>query len=263
MNRFRSKQMFWFPIRTKGARTPFFCVHPVGGKRTLLCGHGLSITRSAVFTGYSLPGSRAARSFERLRRWPIITRIPSDPSRRTGPTTWADGPWAASLPLKWRAVSKPWARFVERLAMFDSWAPAADLGEFALDDRARFELFTRDLGAPTPEFPDIDNTQDPDAAHERNEHLLRELVKSGSLPPGFGLRTLRLSFEVFQANLDAILTFRPHPLQQDIRLFHAEDHDQTAGLPKKHGWDALVLGRLECVNVQGNHFSHAPPAQCQ
>ena len=207
----------------QGSRTPFFCVHAIGGAVFSYVELAQSLGPDQPFYALQARGldSRSepfadleAMAAEYVRA--IRTVQPEGPYRLCG---WSfGGAVAFEMARQLRAAG---AR-VDLLALLDSWSPSLSGATAPAEAEVR-DVVSRDLGTATRSI-------DP----KQLERLLG----------------------VYGAHLEALYRYRPEPWLDEsvfVTLFQAED----ATLPSTpaNGWDALILGDIEVCRVPGDHYS--------
>jgi thioesterase domain-containing protein len=99
----------------------------------------------------------------------------------------------------------------------------------------------------------------------RFDFIAARAGESGVLRPESPTGAVRRLFAVFRANWEAIIGYRPEPCHQDLTLFRARDplpevlrpmHTLagTLHLDPRNGWGELTTGRVEVVEVPGDHL---------
>ncbi len=215
-----------------GSRTPFFCVHAIGGAvfsyvelaQALGPGQPFYGLQARGLDGRSAPSadiSEMAAAYVRAVR----TVQPEGPYRLGG---WSFGGTVAyEMARQLRAAG---AR-VEWLALLDSWSPRL-CGASAPVDAEVETLLAHDLGP---------------AAEALGPQQRERLVA------------------VYRAHLEALHRYRPEPWLDEslfVTLFRAEP---AAGLPEApaNGWEEILLGDIEVCPVPGDHYSLLAKPQVQ
>ncbi|HVR96715.1 MAG TPA: thioesterase domain-containing protein, partial [Thermoanaerobaculia bacterium] len=148
---------------------------------------------------------------------------------------------------------------VALLAMLDSHLPDAPQTQRP-DEEVLLVGFARDLGIQVngfsldrlaPELRDLDPEQ-------RLNRLLEEARQARLLPPDMDLPRLRRSFQVFQRNVEAMLSYQPpSPVATRIALFRAGAPSVPAPSPRSAdlGWAPWTRGGLEVIEVPADHHA--------
>ncbi|MEU6153575.1 amino acid adenylation domain-containing protein [Actinosynnema sp. NPDC047251] len=251
------------PLRPHGTRPPLFLVHPIGGN--VLCYLPLARHLPADRPCYALQAAGCDPGTEPLRTVPDLARSYLDAIRRVHPTGpyvlagWSFGGFVAfEMARRLRAAGTD----VERLVLLDTIAlapgPRADVApEVLLDWFGRELLWSRDEPTTPPDLAG------PEA--DRVERLAARAVAAGVLPPGGSAAAVRRLFRVFQAHWQATLAYRPAVLAEDVGLVRAaaplpgplEPAHRAAGTLHRdpaNGWGGLTSGRLDVVDVPGDHL---------
>lgn len=207
----------------QGSRTPFFCVHAIGGAVFSYVELAQSLGPEQPFYALQARGLEGrGEPFENLEEMAaeyvrtIRTVQPEGPYRLGG---WSfGGAVAFEMARQLRAAG---AR-VDLLALLDSWSP--ELSGAAMTEAEVRGLVERDLG--------------PAAALITPEQQGRILG-------------------VYRAHLRALHRYRPAPWLDEtvfVTLFRATP---AAGLPEApaNGWDELILGDIEVCQTPGDHDS--------
>jgi thioesterase domain-containing protein len=208
----------------RAGRTPFFCVHAIGGAVFSYIELAQSLGAGQPFYGLQAPGldGRSA-PFEDLEEMAaeyvraLRTVQPEGPYRLGG---WSFG-GAVAFEMA-RQLREAGAR-VDFLALLDSWSPQLS-GATEVTAEEVEDIVAHDLGAA-----------------------------AGSITPEQQERLLG----VYQAHLRALHRYRPEPWLDEsvfVTLFRATP---SAGLPDApaNGWDGLILGDIEICQVPGDHYS--------
>jgi thioesterase domain-containing protein len=207
----------------QGRRTPFFCVHAIGGAVFSYIELAQSLGPEQPFYALQARGlDGRGEPFEDLDEMAaeyvraIRTVQPEGPYRLGG---WSfGGAVAFEMARQLRAAG---AR-VDLLALLDSWLPELSGGE--MTEAEVYDLVQRDLGAA-----------------------------AGFVSPEQHGRIL----SVYRAHLRALYRYRPEPWLDEsvfVTLFRAAP---AAGLPAApaNGWDELILGDIEVCRTPGDHYS--------
>ncbi|GIJ42392.1 non-ribosomal peptide synthetase [Micromonospora andamanensis] len=267
------------PIRTGGERPPLFLVHPIGGN--VLCYLPLARHLPRNQPVHALQAAGISAGTEPLRSVPALAASYLAAIRRVQPTgPYTIGGWsfggvvafemARQLNLTARRLDDAAAGPVERLILIDPIARGGDdpvpVTEDVLLDWFFWELMPLDLDRPVLE-PIPSNLASPT---ERLDFVARRAGTAGVLRPGDSPAAVRRLFEVFKANWEAIIAYRPGVIDQDITLLRASDplppllkpmHDIAGSLhlDPRNGWGELTTGRLDVIDVPGDHLALMEP----
>ncbi|MEQ3552841.1 amino acid adenylation domain-containing protein [Pseudonocardia nematodicida] len=255
------------PLRIGGDGPPLFLVHPMGGN--VLCYLPLVRHLPPGFPVYGLqaagtePGSEPADSVERIAAAYIaaLRRV-----RTRGPYRLAGWSFGGFVAFEMARVLRADGEDVSELVLIDSIAPDRHGQRTAADPDALMRWFFWELlwlrhgsDATVTDFPvDMDE-------HGLFEHLAALAVDAGVLPPGSTGVLIRRLFAVFRAHWTALDSYRPPATDQDLTLLHATGplppvlEPLHASLETQHtdptnGWNEWTCGRLDVVDVDGDHL---------
>ncbi|MEV5934720.1 amino acid adenylation domain-containing protein [Streptomyces sp. NPDC052079] len=143
---------------------------------------------------------------------------------------------------------------IELLAAIDSRAPIEENIPETADDATILSWFARDLAVPYGKTLDIPAEElralGGDAAFD---HILQRAAAIGVLAEDADRAQILRYFEAYLANGIALQTYLPEPNDLDLLLLRAVDEQTDYG--PKLGWEALVKGSLQVVDVSGDHNS--------
>nr|WP_256560316.1 non-ribosomal peptide synthase/polyketide synthase [Myxococcus dinghuensis] len=236
-------------------RTPFFCVHPVGGN--VLCYAELArlVGTQRPFYGLQaqgVDGDTAPRTSIEAMAAAYVEAVQEVQPR--GP--YLLGGWSLGGVVAYEMARQLRARgeTVGLLAVFDAYAPRAGGMEDAAPRLHSALLFAKDLMGASLATLELDVAslagREPDEVLGR---LLEAGLASGALPRGMDLSRLRALFEVFEAHHAALLRYGPRPLSGRTLLFEASEVEE--GATADRGWAALVGAALERHVIPGDHYA--------
>ncbi|MGW9436997.1 amino acid adenylation domain-containing protein [Streptomyces sp. NPDC055607] len=256
-------------LRTGGSGEPLFLVHPLGGN--ILCYRHLAA---------GLPGGRPVHAFQApgtvpgsppLRGVPEMAAHYVAAMRRERPegpyalAGWSFGGFVAfEMARQLRAAGQRVRGpvLLDTVALDDARV-SFPAGEAALLNWFFWELLWlgRQDDSPVEELPAGLTTTE-----EKIDHIARVAVAEGVLPHGSKGGVVRRLFRVYEANCRAVLDYRPVAVDQDLTLLRATEplpevlrvmHDsaRTRYDDPANGWGALTTGRVEVVEVPGDHLS--------
>jgi thioesterase domain-containing protein len=150
---------------------------------------------------------------------------------------------------------------VELLAAIDSRAPIAENIPETADDSTILSWFARDLAVPygkTLAIPADELRALGSAA--AFDHILERAAAIGVLAEDADRAQILRYFEAYLANGIALQTYLPEPYELDLLLLRAADEPADYG--PRLGWEALIKGSLQVLDVSGDHNSvmYAPHA---
>ncbi|MGP9022897.1 non-ribosomal peptide synthetase [Streptomyces sp. BR1] len=143
---------------------------------------------------------------------------------------------------------------IELIAAIDSRAPIEENIPEAPDDATMLSWFARDLAVPYGKTLDIPaeglRELGGDAAFD---HILQQAAAIGVLAEDADRAQILRYFEAYLANGIALQTYLPEPNGLDLLLLRAADEEADYG--PKLGWDTLIKGSLQVIDVPGDHNS--------
>ncbi|HEX2252229.1 MAG TPA: thioesterase domain-containing protein, partial [Thermoanaerobaculia bacterium] len=260
------------PLQTGGAGRPLFCVHPIGGNVFCYVELARNLGPEEPFYGLqaSLPGAAeeaggAAPTVETMaeRYLDAVREVqPDGPYRLAG---WSFGGVVAyEMARQLRAAGED----VELLAVIDGELPeppAATAGPggpepaapgaapLELDPLERLTLLVRDLeglgGVPLRLDTDALRRLAPE---RRLAAVLEHAQAAGALPAGAAPEQLLRLGRIYDANLHALLRYRPEPYPG--RLTFVRPAGRPAAELAAARWAGLAAG-VDIVAVPGNHYT--------
>jgi thioesterase domain-containing protein/acyl carrier protein len=226
----RRQQVPWsplVPIQPSGSRTPFFCVHPVGGNVLAYAELARQLGPDQPFYGLQAQGLegtepplQSIREMAAFYVEAIRTAQPQGPYRLGG---WSLG---AVIAFEMARLLQERGESVELLALIEPSPTSYARGEPLADEASLAELFTADLA----------RTAGPTATDT------------------FPAEQLRALQAVFTSNLRALHTHSLKPYNGPLTVVLGTD---TQGLPANEparGWEALGT-RVDTFTVPGDHYS--------
>ncbi|MGC9437403.1 amino acid adenylation domain-containing protein [Streptomyces sp. WG5] len=255
------------PIRTEGDRPPLFLVHPLGGH--VLCYVRLARHLPQDQPVYALQASGTVAGTEPLSSIPEMAANYLEAVRRVrpeGPCTiggWSFGGFIAFEMARQLRRSDPDALhgtvLIDPIAVKQGERP--DVADHSLLEWFFWELLWMERGGTAPVVPLPDGLEE----EAKFDFIVEHATQAGVLPAGSSRTTVRRLFEMFRAHWQAILTYRPEPVDGDVVLLRA-----TSDLPEilqpmhgaaqslhtdpTNGWGDLTTGRLQVVDVPGDHL---------
>jgi amino acid adenylation domain-containing protein len=237
-------------IRAGAGRTPFFCVHPVGGN--VLCYAGLARHLSVEQPFYALqsPGggfagieAMAAHYLESVR------------------SAQAQGPYLLGGWSMGGVVAFEMARQLQRegeqaeVLLIDSIAPRLDPQQPVPDDRALLTYFIQDLEGVSGKTLGLSGEEARKMKiEEAISSILEQLHRQGVVPAEVGQQELLALFHIFLHNLKALLGYGPMPFAGPLTLIRSSSTSREQNDPSL-GWSSLALGRFETHEIEGDHYS--------
>jgi len=246
----------WSPlvgIKTSGSRSPFFCVHPVGGN--VLCYSALAqhFDQEQPFYGLQsmnwheeaeLPASfeeTAARYIEAIRE-----KQPHGPYFLGG---WSiGGVLAFEMARQLQSQGQP----VALLALMDSLAPVEENKNRVKHDDVRLLAdLARAYNITLPRDSAIGSLSSEDLIKYAAELAEKEHV----LPEGVGTRWIRQLLRLHQQTITDLLNYRPKIYAGQITLFCAKRNASYDVPLDDRGWGRLSAQPVDIYAAQGDHHS--------
>ncbi|MFE4698086.1 amino acid adenylation domain-containing protein [Streptomyces sp. NPDC056738] len=151
---------------------------------------------------------------------------------------------------------------IEFLIGIDSRAPIEENIPESADDSTILSWFARDLAVPAGKTLDIPadhlRALGGDAAFD---HILERAAAIGVLAEDADRAQILRYFEAYLANGIALQTYLPEPAELDLVLLRAADEPAEYG--PKLGWEALIKGSLNVMDVPGDHNSVMYPPHAE
>ncbi|HIQ21353.1 MAG TPA: hypothetical protein EYH34_09000 [Planctomycetes bacterium] len=244
------------PLRPGGDRLPLYCVHPAGG--TVFCylelarhldqGRAVYGLQARGIDGRLPPHTSVEEMAEHYGQ--VIRRHqPQGPYALCGWST--GGIIAFELARQLHAQGQK----VSTLALFDAAIPDPDRQTFDGSDLLPL-LSMLFPGEPEERLRQLqDATSEEQLEYFRHRAELAQLVVAGA-----AAGQTQNVYEVFQANMEAIIHYRPQPYPGDIVLFRATESATPMHGDPQLGWGRWVAA-VEVYEVPGSHLSiFRPPA---
>ncbi len=255
-------------LTPSGATPALFLVHPIGGN--VLCYAALARALPAGQPLYALAAAGVEAGTTATDSLPQMARDYVEAIRRVQP----DGPyhlggWSLGGLVAFemaRQLTESGAE-VGSLTLLDTMTvragARAELPPTQLHSYFLWELLYGMLGADTPVDPVPADIGDDDAALD---YILATAVEHGVLPRTGSRELVRRLLEVFRTSWRAAALYQPQRCDLDVTLLKAIDplpevlrsaHDIVGsdyGGPT-NGWGALVGGRLDVIDVPGDHLT--------
>ena len=239
-------------IRAEGTRAPFFCVHPVGGNVLCYAALARQLGPDQPFYAFQSADSEP-HTIETLAEYylqELRTVQPQGPYRLGG---WSMGGVIAFEMARQLAAEDD---RVQLLALIDSYAPQSierpepfDLLRLFVED---FEgAFGRSLGFSVDDLRQL-------SFADTLAILLERARASEMVPDELGLAELQGLFDVYQANLSALLAYRPRAYAGKVTIFRSA----AATTDEALGWAPLAAD-VESFAIEGDHYSiiNGPPVK--
>jgi aspartate racemase len=246
------------PIQTAGTRTPFFCMHSVGGN--VLEYHELArlLGPSQPFYGLQAKGldgkSEPHTSIKEMAAHYIKEMREVQPA---GPYLLGGRSSGGTIAFEMACQLEAAGETVALLALFDTF-PA---GYFKLLDLSRGQRLARRARKWQSHFNNLRslNTAGKLQYVATKLHYAPDKVKhkvyrrAYKIYQKFGKALPAVLQSIEQINFAAVKDYNPQTYSGDLTLFLATD--LTADYDSKDGWRELVKGRIETHEIPGNHLN--------
>ncbi|HZF12136.1 MAG TPA: amino acid adenylation domain-containing protein [Thermoanaerobaculia bacterium] len=244
-------------LQPQGDRTPFFCIHPVGGN--VLCYLDLARHLAPDQPLYALqtpaagdnggpPASVEAMAARYLRE---LRRVqPHGPYRLGG---WSMGGAVAFEMARQLAGA---GEELDLVALIDTLPPAVEPGRAPATEDEMMAWFAQDLarllgyevGIAPEELRSL-------PGREKLAHVTAIGHAMGLLPEGLGLAQMEPLFETFAVNLQASRSYVSGPYAGKVSLYFSAQTFAASGPELLDGWSRLAEGGIETRTLPGDHYS--------
>jgi amino acid adenylation domain-containing protein len=244
------------PLRRGGNRTPFFCVHPVGGG--VLCYLELSrrLHPEQPFYGLQTPtGQEPHGTLEAMATHYVDALQQVQPHGPYLLGGWSMGGRVAyEMARQLQRRGEPVALLVIIDARSHEDGPRLEPAEARAQELFQFAGHLSRLSGLNPEAAGLLGQMDA----EELKALLEDTPGAGGNLPPRALAELRELWRVFSHNLRASHAYQPQQYPGRLVLLRAAEGPRE-GLERDLGWSALA-SQVEVHEVPGDHFSLiAPP----
>jgi amino acid adenylation domain-containing protein len=253
-------------IQPEGSKTPFFCIHPIGGN--VLCYMDLArcIGTDRPFYGLQAAGlngdGACFTTIEDMAAYYVEALRAVQPE---GPYLLGGWSFGGVVAYEMARALKQQSHQTAHVALLDSWAPT--LNRTAAEDRPRTSdivaRFLMDMAGVSGKDLSVDH--DLLAQLDKQEQLkciLEQAITLNILPADMEVEQIALLFDVFERNLTAFQSYSPESHEPEsfepesrIILFRAADGKNEALDGPALGWDQFSLDHLEVSNVSGDHYT--------
>jgi surfactin family lipopeptide synthetase C len=264
------------PIQPKGTKTPFFCVHPVGGQ--VLCYRHLarSLGQDQPFYGLQAP------NLEEVETAPSIEEMAAqylEEVRRVQP----DGPYLLGGWSFGGVVAFEMARQLQKVGqevsqvvILDTVSPAVfhKLSDYENDES--FLLFVLGRARAREEGQDVLLSADDLkqlAPDERLGYFLNEMKKAGLAPKEVDLKLFRRFLNGYRSRQTALRSYKGERCELSLVFYRCEEQDadwlkmlEGVGWEPDDltfGWKDLSTEAVETHLVPGHHERMCEPPQVE
>jgi thioesterase domain-containing protein/acyl carrier protein len=255
-------------IRSGNSRTPFFCVHPLGGEVVCYVDLARCLPTGQPFYGLQargMDGEGPLTSVEEMAYHYIQAMRAVQPA---GPYMIGGWSFGGMVAFEMARQIREAGETVGLLAIIDAGVPRRDeAGETV-------ELLTIiDAGVPrrdgdVPDVPELDDTEfmlylfghyisisreefELLTPEEKSDYLLKELKAKGIFPPDFGPVEARFYYDLAKANFLASLKYAPRPYDGKVTLFRSSERPDSTD--PTLGWGQLAARGVDIHVVAGRH----------
>jgi amino acid adenylation domain-containing protein len=239
------------PIRADGTRTPFFCVHPVGGNVLCYASLARELGTEQPFYAFQLPvldGESQPRTIEAMAQHYLqhLRGVQPDGPYRLG--GWSMG---GVIAFEMARQLEMEGERVQLLALIDSHLPQDSDRREQVDEHDLLRMFVADLEGVTG--ASLRFSLDDVRRHSLEESLEVLLQKARDLaivPDELGLPELRGLFDLYRTNLSALITYEPKPYAGTVTIFSSNTSDSDPALD----WTPFATN-VEVNVIEGDHYS--------
>ncbi|WP_375511203.1 amino acid adenylation domain-containing protein [uncultured Nostoc sp.] len=243
-------------IQSAGNRTPFFCIHPVGGN--VLCYGDLARHLGFEQPVYGLQSSALNRDFKPLTRIEDIAAYYIQEVQTIQPQSpYYLGGWSLGGVIAFEMAQQlhSCGHEVALLALIDSYAPIANKHEeideamlTALLAKDFCGLFGKELLVSVDELRQL-------RLQEQLNYILEQAKMLNILPPEVGLQQMQQLLQVFKVNLNAMSRYTPQPYPGQVTLFCASEKAVEAIQDQSQSWSELAAGGIKVHEIKGDHYT--------
>jgi thioesterase domain-containing protein len=243
-------------IQAGGTRPAFFCVHPSGGGVLCYAHLARQLGPEQPFYGFQSAGlddegalaesveEMAARYVEELRG-----------AQATGPYLLGGWSMGGLVALEMARQLRARGDEIALLALLDAPAPEKDAAPSVPDELTLMIHFALDLGVTHEALVELGGRVKLVNPDEQLAEVL-ELAKAADLvAPDVEPRVIRRLFNLFKANVRAMLNYRPPVWQGPLTLLVAEESEARAGDGGGARRWAEAARAVEVHSVPGSHFT--------
>jgi thioesterase domain-containing protein len=236
------------PIRAEGVRAPFFCVHPVGGNVLCYATLARQLGPEQPFYAFQSP-ILEPHTIEALAEYylqQLRSVQPQGPYRLGG---WSMGGVIAFEMA--RQLAEKGER-VQLLALIDSYAPQSIERPEPFD---LLRMFVEDIEGTSGRSLGFSL----DDLRQLSLEVLLERARALELVPDeLGLAELQGLFELYRANLLALLAYEPRTYPGKVTIFRSTVPDVDCA----RGWTPYAANP-DVFDIEGDHYSmiNGPPVK--
>ncbi|RKH08371.1 non-ribosomal peptide synthetase [Corallococcus sp. CA053C] len=249
------------PLQAEGTRTPFFCVHAIGGTVWGYAELARQLGTEQPFHGLQAPGLEngqcpvdSLEDLAALHLEAVRSVQPHGPYRLGG---WSMG---AVVAFEMARQLLERGEEVERLVFIEP-SPTSYAQGTRMEDAATLgQLFTVNLAHTTGLSEELPAHVPAGDSAKLLPHLLEEGQRVGAFGPEVNLAWLQRRQRVFNACISALSGHVLRPLRVPVLMLRGTEANVDEGGDRTRGWAALT-DSIEVVDVPGTHYSVLQPPQ--
>ncbi|RKH16116.1 non-ribosomal peptide synthetase, partial [Corallococcus sp. CA047B] len=244
-------------IQPEGSRPPLFCVHPAGGNVLGYVELSRQLGPDQPFYGLrSLGIDGEQEPLETIEAMATTYVEAVRTLRPEGPYLIAGWSMGGAVAYEMARQLRAAGQIVALLALLDPGSVSQTAGTGTEGEQIHQELaalFEKDPEGNGPEK--APEAGEPPSKDELLARLLDEAKKDGAVTPDVELKDFRILMRVFELNRKATRQYVPTPHEGSITVFRASQNVDPAPLGRDRGWNALGLGGVKLLELEGDHYS--------
>ncbi|HVU87655.1 MAG TPA: condensation domain-containing protein [Pirellulales bacterium] len=242
------------PIRSQGTQAPLFCIHPAGG--TVFCYLELAQQLDADVPLYGIQargidGTEAPQDSIESMAADYVRAIQSiQPTGAYRLCGWSTG---GVIAFEVARQLRDQGDEVALVGLIDAGIPSADR-QFDENDLVPLlqMMFPGEDAATLRRLRDLPIDKQVEYFQERAANA--RILLAGATPHG-----ARAVFDVFEANMRAVVEYRPQPLSAPLLVIRATEQSTPMHADPDLGWGPWAQGGLTTVEVPGGHLTMLEP----
>ncbi|QFS52514.1 type I polyketide synthase [Nostoc sphaeroides] len=249
----------WSPlveIQKYGDKTPFFCIHPIGGN--VLCYVELArcLGTNQPFYGLQAPGldgeTKPLTQIEEMAAYYLEALRVVQPH---GPYFLGGWSFGGIVAFEMAQQLQQKGQQVAQLILIDSWAPIFDRKPLEADSAALLAWFAKDLGGRFGKklAVTIEDLKFLEPKEQLN-YVVAQAKKANIMPENNGISQIRRLLDLCIINLKAERNYVPQLYPNKIILFTT--HEQVEGITNEwtRGW-VTIAKDVEAHIIRADHYS--------
>ncbi|MBC1224761.1 amino acid adenylation domain-containing protein [Nostoc sp. UCD121] len=245
-------------IHPAGSKRPLFFVHPVGGN--VLCYLDLArhLGPEQPFYGLEAAGIQGeTKPFKQIQDMATYYIDAIRDIQPEGPYLLAGWSMGGFVAFEMAQQLHKQCQEVALLALLDSRVP---VNKVKVDDATLMAWFVKDLGGRFGKTLTLSPKEirrlRPD---EQLDYVLEQARTINLVPPDVGLTQIQRLLEVFKANMESMLNYKPQVYGNQVTLIRpSESFSDDFEYPISEfglGWEKFVSGLIEIHTVPGDHYT--------